>query len=465
MFNSPTTVLFPAARANGNQTPDAASLARLAWLAADYQEQQTRYQRLRAWHDGDHRVPLTDRQRQYLALDSHFPFALNYLKLPVDLCVERLTVLHFDGPEGIGGDDGLLAQWWMANRMDSLQGQVHRAAVVDGDTYVLVEWDNVRNVPIFSHESAWDGTTGMKVHYVGNRRREMTFASKRWTETRVMPDGRGTTTTQRLNIYTANEVQRFEAARGTWQPYEPPGDPPWREAWPIGVIPVVHFRWRDNGSEWGQSEIEQLIPLQQALNHAALAEIEAADKTGAQVLTLTGARWPVGAQVAAGDVLAIEKGDASWGVIPPGDISQLRNRIDDYIQRMAQLSQIPIRMLQVGGQVSSGESQAADDSLIVAKVRSQSVALGNAWEDVMTIALMLNAEYGDGRGLGDGMLTTHWDTFERVDRLMVESRRAEVVAALTAAGGSLAGALAQAGYSEEAVQRLLQGDTVTGIEQ
>ena len=131
-------------RPNGrgaNAAVNPASLALARWQAADYDDQQRHYVALREWYDGDHKVPLTDRQREYLGLNAGFPWSMNYLRLPVELCVERLTVTGFDGPEGIGGDDGLLDEWWTSNRLDALQGQVHRATARDGDTYVLVEWD------------------------------------------------------------------------------------------------------------------------------------------------------------------------------------------------------------------------------------------------------------------------------------------------------------------------------------
>jgi hypothetical protein len=168
-------------RPNGrgaNAAINPASLALASWQAADYDDQQRHYVALREWYDGDHKVPLTDRQREYLGLNAGFPWSMNYLRLPVELCVERLTVTGFDGPDGIGGDDGLLDEWWTSNRMDGLQAQVHRATARDGDTYVLVEWDADGGRPRLSHEPAYDGDEGMKVHYLSNLRREMTMASR-----------------------------------------------------------------------------------------------------------------------------------------------------------------------------------------------------------------------------------------------------------------------------------------------
>ena len=205
-----------------------------------------------------------------------------------------------------------------------------------------------------------------------------------------------------------------------------------------------------------------------ALNKAALDEMEAADRTGMQVLTLSGAAWPDPApEVSAGDVYNVAQADARWGVIPPADLSQLSQRITDYIVRMAQISHIPLQYFQVTGQIASAATQQADDSQLVAKVSSESVSLGNAWEDAMYIALKLYQEYGNGRDLARGEnLSCHWADFERVDRLGVEARRAEVVAALSAAGLSIEGivALPALGYSMEEQQRLIRGD-VEGMAQ
>ena len=455
-----------AGRANG--APNLASLAYAHWAASDYADQQDRYKRLRAWYGGEHDVPLTARQRQYLAVDSKFAWALNYLRLPVELCVERLSVTGFDGPDGIGGVGGVIDEWWTSGRMDGLQNQLHRAAIRDGDTYLIIEWDEANGRPVFSHEPAYDGDEGVKVHYLSNLRREMTMASKVWTESRIDDAGR-IETVRRLNLYLPDRIEKYSNAGKGWQPYkDSPGDP-WPLAWPIGRIPVIHFRWRDDGDNWGESELEPLIPLQMALNKAALDEMEAADRTGMQVLTLSGAAWPDPApEVSAGDVYNVAQADARWGVIPPADLSQLGQRITDYIVRMAQISHIPLQYFQVTGQIASAATQAADDSQLVAKVTSESVALGNAWEDAMYVALKLYQQYGNGRDLARGEnLSCRWADFNRVDRLGVEARRAEVVAALSAAGLSIEGivTLAALGYSEEEQRALLQQDVVTGVEQ
>lgn len=458
-----SAILPPRANDRNNGKINLASLAFQHWTASDYAEQQGKYVRLRAWYRGEHDVPLTDRQKQYLAVDSYFAWALNYLRLPIELCVERLTVSGFDGPPGIGGKGGLIDEWWTSNRMDATQNQVHRAAIRDGDTYLLVEWDDENVRPVFSHEPAYDGTEGMKVHYLSNLKREMTMASKIWRENRF--DDRGSiVTVQRLNLYTPDAIEKYENTGKGWQPYRDNPADVWPIPWPVGIIPVTHFRWKDDGGNWGESEEEPLIPLQMAINKAALDDMETADKTGFPIPTLTGGTWPNPApEISAGDVYVSASPDARWGVIPPGDLSQLRERINDYIIRIAQIAHIPLQYFQVTGQIASAATQQADDSQLVAKVKSEAIALGNAWEDAMYIGLKLNELYGDGRDLARGEnIECVWADFERVDPLALEERRAAIVRALVDAGLSVDGVLAlpALGYTEEEQMRMVQGDIV-----
>jgi hypothetical protein len=271
-----------------------------------------------------------------------------------------------------------------------------------------------------------------------------------------------------LNLYLPDRLERYIERGHGWEPFEEPGYS-WPIPNPIGRIPVVHFRWRDDGGNWGESEIEPLVPLQMALNKSVLDLLEAADKTGAALLTLTGALWPSDApEVHAGDVLSVSAADAHWGSIPPGDLAQLREVGNDFIIRMAQLSHIPLQYFQVTGQIASAATQAADDGQLVAKVSSLAVALGNAWEDAMYVALKLNQEYGNGRDLARGEnIETRWAEFGRVDMMAVEERRAAIVQALSAAGLGVEGivTLSALGYSQEEQAALLRQDIVTGVGQ
>lgn len=455
-----------AANGNGRFEANPATVAFMRWLAMDYQDQQEHYVRLRAWYSGAHGVPLTPRQSEYLETDSDFDWAINYLRLPVDLCVERLSVEGFDGPNGIGGEDGLLHEWWTSGRMDSVQSQVHRSAVRDGDTYILVEWDAENDRPVFSHEPAFDGVEGLKVHYLSNLKREMTMASKVWSESRFDEAGH-VQTVQRLNLYLPGSVEKYINTGRGYVPYsDTPGDP-WPIPWPIGIIPVVHFRWRDDGGNWGESELESLVPVQEMINKAVLDEAEVADSDAFHKLIITGVSLdtstPISFQV--NSIMNIPGKDVAITVMPPGDLAQLRERIDSYIVRIAQLAHIPLQYFQVTGQIASAATQQADDSQLVAKVSSEAVALGNAWEDCLYIALKLNQEYGNGVDLKRGeTIETQWADFERVDAMAVQERRAAIIKTLVDAGSSLEGAASLVGYTLEEIEKLVNLSTAVFLE-
>jgi hypothetical protein len=476
MFANIAERLRNMAATNGNGTSPPrrtlADLALLSWMAAENEAKEKHYKKLREWYAGHHNVPLTDRLKEYLARDADFDFSINYLRKPINACVERLTVVGFDGPEGIGGEDGLLWQWWQENSMDALQNQVHRQAMIDGDTYIITGWNNEENRPTFDHEPAYDGAEGVKVHYVSNTRRVMSFATKRWIEDRLNESSLRIERVIRLNIYFPNEVTKYVQSGAAWTPYTEPADPRWPLPWRAGIIPVEHFRWMDDGGNWGESEIEQLIPAQMLINKSVLDEVQAGDKMAFQVMTLTGGK----AVDKDGNPLTIEPGviywtenpAARWGFIPGGDLTQLRGQTDGNIIRMAQLADIPVQRFQAQGQMPSADSQAADDSLLEVKVESQSTQLGNAWEGVMKKALTLWAEFGGGRRLTPKELAsiqTVWGSFRRVDKMQEGMIRAMLAKTLIETGASLPGALATADYTDEQIAALSQLDTVTGIEQ
>ena len=446
---------------NYNRQMTAADRAWLDWLVLDDAQQQADYRLYRDYYNGHHNVPLTDRQKEYLQRQG-VDFAFNFLRLPVNVLVQRLNVTGFEAPSPYGGRDGLLWEWWNINRMDALQRAVHRATVVDGDSYVLVEWDSENGRPVFHHEWAYDGEQGVKVTYASSGGRKVAFASRRWRET-----GDGGKTFRRLNIYTPDYIYKYQSSSETeagWQPFEDE-DGTWPLPWPVGIVPVIHFRHDDDGSEWGYSELENLISPQNALNKSVLDLLEGSDKTAYQIITLKGGKAET-LQLNPRQILWHSSPDAAWGHIPAGDIEKLIRLKNDFIVTIAQLSQVPLSYFQITGQIASAETQRADDTGLVSKATSEAVAHGNAWEDVMATAVAMQAAFGGGNGRSlFGQISTVWDTFERVDKMTVETQRAEIVDTLIKAGASLAGALQVAGYTDEEQAILIRGDMVDGIEQ
>ncbi len=402
--------------------------------------QQELYRHYREYYDGDHDTMLTDRMRAFLQVkNDSIEFHLNYLPVPVDVLAERLTVAGFSvegEDEGTadeqrqGGSGGWLQRWWDANRMDAMQGDNHTAAVRDGDSYMIVEWDNDSGRPSISHELAYDGTYGCHVLYREDKARRIRYAVKEWR----VESGNNAGHLRRRNIYTPDAIYKYQIGRGGWEPYletdENGNEQPWPLPWvdktgkPLGV-PVFHFPYNPGGNFFGKSELKDLIPAQNALNKSVIDELAAADSTGFQILTLTGEKPPEGMEIASGKLMWAENPEAKYGSIPPGDLSGLSAIVEKFVQRMAQISRIPLSYFQVTGAIASADTQKADDTGLVSKAEKTAVNFGNGWEDVMTMCRKLHNTFGSGPELPELQISTEWAPFERVDKQASARTKAE----------------------------------------
>jgi hypothetical protein len=445
-------------------------LAMLNWLAEGDALQAQACKTYRDYYEGEHPTQLTDRMREFLEVTAGSKFDLNFIPVAVDVFAERLTVVGFaaDGQGGrftaVTDADNPLVVWWNRNRMDGIQKSVHTAMTRDGDTYAIVEWDNETGIPSLTHELAWDGSQGVRVHYSNERSRKISYAVKRWN----IDEGMGTAKYQRANVYYPDRIEKFimDIRRGNWQPYNENEGTTWPIPWvtsdgrPLGV-PVIHFALNRRGYNYGKSRVHDLIPIQDGLNKAAIDELAVADVEGFGLITLTGDD-PGELTVAPRQIIYAEKPDAEWGHIPAGDISGLTALVDAYIRRAAQLSRTPLNYFQVTGQVASDKTQGADESVLVSAIESAATDIGNSWEDAMIMARRLWNTFGGGGLDEDVTISTIWGPFERVDALGREKLRADIVGTLTGAGVALQGALKAALYDDDMVAIMMRGDWVDG---
>jgi hypothetical protein len=427
----------------------------ISWINQADMDRQSQYDTYRNYYDGEHLYQLTDRMKEFLELDPNVKFDLNYLPLAVDVLAERLVVLGFSGDEEIGGLEGILAEWWKKNDMDAGQDDVHHSGLKDGDTYVIVGWDNEKKIPTFSHETAYDGDYGVGVRYHNDGSKKIRLAFKRWYVETGEP-------TQRMNIYTSDLIYKFVTTSGGWDIYKEEEGEEWPLPWvdkrgePLGV-PVIHFKTKGAGDQFGKSELHDLIPAQDALNKMVLDEIAGADIEGFGLITLSGGRPPDDMDLGPRKILYAP--DGIWGSLAAGDLVALSDMVHNYIVRIAQLSRTPLQYFQSTKQIASEDTQRAYDTGIVSKADNISKHYGKSWTEAMRVGLRLDNTFGSGGWTDEQIqdIKTVWGTFERVDKLETEKKRADVAVRLVEGGASLRGALMVAGYSEGEIENLLLG--------
>jgi len=408
------TLLAPA-----TQKIDYVELTFKAWLAAEELARQANYVAYRQYYEGDQPTLLTQRMRQYLELAANTTFCDNYCGIVADALAERLNVTGFEVDDE--GASKLIAQWWRANRMDAQQGDVHTSAVRDGDTYLLVSWDNEKVQPTFTHCLAYDGVAGMHVKY-SDGGDQVLWAAKRW----MIETGEGAGKRRRVNVYYPDRIEKWVMQRdvddGRPQPWKDEGDTAWPLPWtgrdgqPLGV-PVFHFKNKAVGSQYGLSELAAVIPLQDALNKAIIDYVAAADTTAFQMLF---ANFDAsGLTVAPGHILWGDAESDRMDVIPASNMGGMSAIVCDFVTQIAGVSRTPQYYFQGIGTPPSGESLKSEESGLVAKAQSRQVTFGNAWEDVVRYGLKLEATFGRESPNLECAIDTQWADVQTRNELIL----------------------------------------------
>ena len=385
--------------------------AYLRHLENEEEARQKNYTKYREYYDGIHDTMLTGRQKAFLQLKDGQEFNDNYCPIVVDALAERLKVTAFDAGDTPQGE--ILWNWWRDNGMDGQQGIVHTAAVRDGDAYVMAEWDNIEKRPVWTFEPACSDGEGVKVHYSRERKGKIEYASKRWKIGYGGDSGKAT----RLNLYFDDHVEKYiateSAYEGNWRPYltledgEIEGEGVYGACgwfwWttdqtasgkPLGV-PVVHFKNKDQGYDHGQSELEDVIPLQNALNKSVIDLIASADTAGFPFLAITGPGAAAALDMYPGVTLRLEHPDNDIKRVPGEDPTPLMTVCNYFSMEIARVSRTPLSYFQATGQRPAEGTLQQEESGLVAKADKCCTDFGNAWEALMKVSRrMANAFSG-----------------------------------------------------------------------
>ena len=351
------------------------------------------------------------------------------MNVVVDSLSERLTVLGFDI------EDETISEWvgelWGRNRMDHMQNVVHTETIMLGDSYLLCDWDELNERPRWTHQMA-----EMIVPHYNENTREIDWASKKWIQRPHIGEEPET----RLNLYYPDRVEKFVARGGVWARYSEPEEP-WPVPWvdgsgePIGV-PLIHFRNRPMGSDFGQSEIINVIPMQDLLNKSLIDLTMILDTLAfPQRYTLNVNHGSSRLDILPGSVTEFhsEYDGGTVGQWNAATVDGPLKSIEALVQHIAGTTRTPQHLFQIIGGIPSGEALKTAESGLVNKAKQRMVNFGNSWEDALMLAMRIQGVFGTALPeIEEGSIQTTWDDPEtRNEQAHMESLKAKMELGIT----------------------------------
>ena len=397
--------------------------ALMRWIQQQSDDRRQDYEVARNYYNGEHDVALTDRLKKFLP--PRLQFRDNFMNVVVDTLAERLKVLGFEIENEVAGE--WVWDLWNSNRMDYTQGVIHTETVMLGDSYILCDWDEVRERPRWTHQMA-----EMIIPHYDEARREIDWVSKKWLQHPNLGDEPET----RLNIYFGDRVEKYVARGGVWAKYQDETDESWPVPWldksgqPLGV-PFIHFRNRPMGSDFGQSEILNVIPMQDLLNKTLIDLTMILDTLAfPQRYTVNINHGSSRLDIMPGSVAEFhsEFDGGSVGQWNAATVDGPIRSLEALVQHIAGTTRTPQHLFQVVGGAPSGEALKTAEAGLVQKAKQRMVNFGNAWEDAVVMALKIQAAFGQGVGNIDEIRPeVTWDDPEtRNEQAHIETLKAKV---------------------------------------
>lgn len=407
-------------------------------VASDWQTQidlwSKRIKLFREYHAGDHRSTITAEMAELLRIeqtDVLDRLNANYMQKVIDAMNDRLVVteMRADSDEAQAWVNKLLDD----NRWDELQLDLTESCLSDGDTFMLVSWDDDAKMTKLTQEEAYNGDWGMIPIYSRWDKKTLYAA--------VKIVGSGYDDDYLVWVYYRDRVETYIGAKdgGDLRPHVIVGsevdvddETPHIQHYDADgedVFPVVHYPNRRNKSTGlGCSELLNAIPLNDVMNRTIQSMVAASELSAFQVAYVIGA--PAEGSIKPGTIINIGKdgipgGPEGYhmpvvGTLTQGSPVPFLEVIDNMVDKISDVTSTPIYL---GNSNQSGEALKERDKALVAKSERAQVKLGNKHEDSVTLAARVESVYS-GRGVMLERVSAQWkDAQVRNEETVVASAK------------------------------------------
>lgn len=414
-----------------------------------FKDNTARYQKTERYYRGDHDLAFATEKFKNAFGSLFREFALNLCPAVCDAVRDKLKIKEFRveaGGEGLADEAWKI---WQNNRMGKRSGEVHKEAVKNGDSYVIVWADRAGKVTIYPQKAA-----NCIVAYDEETPGKILWAAKRWQTSEQKT---------RVNLFYPDRIEKYISkaksekslpGAGAFEPYAAEGEAVVKNEY--GIVPVFHFANNSDIGLPGESELNSAIPVQDGLNKSVL------DMLVAMEFASYRQRWASGIEIEYDDegkpippykagierLWITENPEAKFGDFEAANLEQFLKVKADFRVDMACVTGTPLYYFMLTeGAAPSGESLKKAETRFINKVADRMEAFGQVWEDVMSFALRLEKNAKDVRLFAEWHDPAPLSEKEKLENIVVKKE---------GIGISEEQALIEAGYGKTDIERMKQ---------
>lgn len=359
--------------------------------------------------------------------------ASNIPRLSITALSERLRVTGFRTND----DDSAVWADWSRNDLDQQAGVAHREALTLGRSYAIV-WADAFGRPQVTIESARQVTV-----LRDPATREVLAAVKRWE----------TDKTTEAMLYTAEAITHMRAQTvgattagfSTVQVLDNP----------LRTVPVVQFINGDRLLDDGVSEIEDLVPLVDALNKTLADLMVSSEYVGRP------RRWATGIELEEDEdgnavnpipegprAMVSESPDTKFGQLPAADLGGYEASVRIILGQIMAVSALPSHYIGITtSNPASADALRASEASLTARAEARQSQFGRSWEWVARLMIAVRT----GKPIDQIEADVQWA--DAATRSVAQE--ADAVVKLVAAGILPPSyALERLGYDQEEISRI-----------
>lgn len=395
------------------------------------------YKRYFDYYDGDQPLAYTSEKLKDLFAGLTANFSENWCSVVVDACKDRINLKGLEAEDESAA--ATLEEFWDRNELELESDSVHEAALVAGESFVIV-WpdEETQRASAFYNDPRL-----VHVFYKSDNPRAKWFAAKWWEQEDK---------SYRLNLYYPERIEYY-VSQNRSMPTNANGFVPFQptEANPYGIVPVFPFSVQ---RRLVKSDIKSAIPLQDAINKL-FADMMVAAEYGAFPARYAITNGVIQGKLKSepGSMFLFPAGEGqgqgtSVGQFQSADLANYIAAMENLAGVMSAITSTPKHLFfESAGQVS-GEALLALEAPLNRKAQDRIDRFAPVWQEIAAFALRIDA----GVDIPATDITAAFDVPETVQ----PRTQAEIIQLLTAAGIPLAAALRLQGMPQAEIDQIIK---------